>query len=182
MTRTPSVRTFAPHEWRTYRDLRLRALADSPDAFGGLLADERARPDTGWCARLEAGTASGRDLPLVAEMDAEPFGLAWGRLEPPELETAYVYQMWVDPRGRRLGAGRMLLDAIVAWARATNARYLALGVTLGDTPATRLYARAGFEPVGEPGRLRPGSSVLGQPMRLELQGRRAPGERGAANG
>ncbi len=76
----------------------------------------------------------------------------------------------------------MLLDAIVAWAQATNARYLALGVTLGDTPAARLYARAGFEPAGEPGRLRPGSSVLGQPMRMELQGRRALGERGGTNG
>jgi ribosomal protein S18 acetylase RimI-like enzyme len=169
MSRTPSVRTFAAHEWRTYRDLRLRALADSPDAFEATLAQAQARPDADWRGRLEAGTASGRDLPLVAEVEAEPLGLAWGRQVPPELEAVHVYQMWVDAGARRLGAGRMLLDTIITWATAANARCVVLGVTLGDTPAARLYARAGFQAVGEPGHLRPGSPLLGQAMQLELR-------------
>src|SRR5467141_3759237 len=29
----PTVRAFSAGEWHVYRDLRLRALADSPDAF-----------------------------------------------------------------------------------------------------------------------------------------------------
>lgn len=43
MTVRPSVRILVPGEWRTYRDLRLRALADSPDTFGRMLAEERDR-------------------------------------------------------------------------------------------------------------------------------------------
>jgi hypothetical protein len=33
----------------------------------------------------------------------------------------------------------------------------------------RLYARAGFKPVGEPESLRPGSEVMSQRMRLALR-------------
>jgi ribosomal protein S18 acetylase RimI-like enzyme len=167
MTRTPTVRRLAAHEWRLYRDLRLRALADTPDAFERTFDEARALPDDAWRARLAEGASSKRSLPLVAEL-YEPVGLAWGRIAPEDPETTHVFQMWVAPSGRRQGAGRLLLDTIVAWATENRTRYVALGVTLGDTPAARLYARAGFQPVGEPGPLRPGSPVLGQPMRLEL--------------
>jgi ribosomal protein S18 acetylase RimI-like enzyme len=166
-----SIRSVAAHEWRAYRDLRLRALADSPDAFTSTLAEQEGRPDDEWAARLASADGSSHHLPLVAELGGEPVGLVWGMIEPSEPDVAYLYQMWVAPSGRGVGIGRMLLDTVIAWAAAADARCLDLGVTFGDTPATRLYARAGFEPVEEPGPLRPGSSLLGQLMRLELRGR-----------
>jgi GNAT superfamily N-acetyltransferase len=169
MTYTPSIRTFASHEWRTYRDLRLRALADSPDAFGGTLAQEKDRPDTEWASRLTSGVESRCDLALLAEVGSEPIGLAWGRIETSNLDVANLYQMWVAPNSRRLGAGRMLLEVVIAWAKAAYVHYLALGVTCGDSPAMRLYLRAGFKPVGEPEPLRPGSELMAQPMRLALR-------------
>jgi ribosomal protein S18 acetylase RimI-like enzyme len=162
------IRTLAPHEWGTYRDLRLRALADSPQAFGRTLAEEQARPDAEWVSRLSSGTSSGWDLPLVAEVDGEPIGMAWGRIERSQPETAHLYQMWVAPGQRRLGAGRMLLEAVIAWAKSKDARALKLGVALGNSPALRLYTRAGFEPAGEPQPLRQGSDLLELPMRLKL--------------
>jgi GNAT superfamily N-acetyltransferase len=172
MTVTPSIRTFAPHEWSTYRDLRLRALADSPDAFGSTLSLEDTRPDAEWLERLTVGTDTRRNLPLLAEVGGEPAGLAWGRIEESSPKVANLYQMWVAPEYRRLGAGQMLLEAVIDWAREVNAHQLALGVTLGDTPAMRLYKRAGFQPVGEPQPLRPGSDLMGQKMLLVLRGRK----------
>ena len=83
-------------------------------------------------------------------------------------DVANLYQMWVAPSYRRLGAGRMLLEAVIAWARAANVLYLELTVTSGNSSATRLYARAGFQPIGEAQLLRPGSELLSQPMRLKL--------------
>lgn len=165
----PEVRIFAPHEWGTYRDLRLRALAEAPDAFGSTLAAEQNRPDDEWLRRLTAGADARTNLPLVAEVRGEPIGLAWGRIEASDPEVAALYQMWVAPSHRGLGAGRLLLEAVIAWARDQNASYLDLGVTCGDRPARRLYERAGFKPKGEPQPLRPGSTLLVQPMRLELK-------------
>jgi len=164
----PTVRSLAAHEWPAYRDLRIRALADSPDAFGTRLDDALVRREAFWIERLAAGVASEWDLPLVAQEGNELVGLAWGTINPSAPETAYVVQMWVAPRGRGLGCGAMLLDAVVAWAREARARRVMLSVTCGNTPAMRLYLRAGFQPVGDPEPLRAGSTLLAQPMRLDL--------------
>jgi GNAT superfamily N-acetyltransferase len=166
---TPKVRTFAPQEWRTYKELRLRALVDSPDAFGKTLAEEQDRSDDEWSGRLTSSADSGWDFPLVAEVDGEQIGLAWGHINKSNPDVASLYQMWVASSHRYLGAGQMLLEAVIAWARAKNARYLDLGVTCGDSPAMRLYTRAGFESVGQPQPFRPGSKLSGQPMRLKLK-------------
>ena len=166
---TCKVRTLAPHEWRTCRDLRLRALADSPDAFGSTLAAEEGRSNDEWATRLASGADARWALPLVAEVGGQPVGLAWGRIDPATPEVAHLYQMWVAPGHRRGGAGRMLLDAVIAWARTRNVRGMELGVACGAGPARRLYERAGFAPVGAPEPLRPGSDLLAQTMRLTLR-------------
>jgi len=163
-----SIRRFSSAEWRAYRELRLAALTDSPDAFGSTLEREGASSDDQWAARLASGVASATDLPLVAEVDGRPVGLAWGRIEAAAPDTADLFQMWVSPAHRGIGAGRLLVDAVIRWARSQRATQLVLGVTCGDTPAVRLYARAGFVPDGDPGPIRPGASVLAQPMRLVL--------------
>lgn len=166
---TPQIRPFAPHEWPIYKDLRLRALADSPDAFGSTLAAEQGRTDAEWASRLAAAAESGGDLPLIAELDGEPIGLAWGRIDKSNPDAAHLYQMWVAPDWRRRGAGRMLLEAVIAWAKGKNVNYLELGVTYRDSPAMRLYRRAGFEPAGAPEPLRPGSEWLLLLMRLDCR-------------
>jgi GNAT superfamily N-acetyltransferase len=168
MLPTPTIRTLAPEEWGTYKHLRLRALADSREAFGSTLAHEQDRSDAEWSGRLATGANSGWALPLVAEVDGEPIGLAWGRIESAQPKVANLYQMWVAPNHRQRGAGQRLLAAVIAWARAKQADYLDLGVTYRDSPAMRLYTRAGFQPVGELAPLRPGSELLGQSLRLNL--------------
>ena len=167
MIHPPHIHALAQEERAVYKDLRLRALAESPDAFGSTLTKEQNRSDAEWASRLATGVNSW-DLPLVAEVDGEPIGLAWGRIEKSNPDVADLYQMWVAPSHRHLGAGRMLLEAVIAWATAKKARYLQLGVTCGISPARRLYSRAGFEPVGPLQPLRPGSELLGQTMRLKL--------------
>jgi len=58
-------------------------------------------------------------------------------------------------------------DGRLAWS-SSKLEALVLAATCGDTPAMRLYRRAGFRPIGEPEPLRPGSSVLARSMRLDL--------------
>jgi ribosomal protein S18 acetylase RimI-like enzyme len=174
MAPTLSVRALAPDEWRTYKDVRLRALGDSPDAFGRTLVEEEERADTDWADRVKSAADRRWNLPLLAEADSKPIGLAWARIETSAPDVANLYQMWVEPSYRRLGVGRLLLDEVIKWAEAANVRCVALSVTCADSPATRLYRRTGFEPVGEPQPLRSGSALLAQPMQLVFGAEREP--------
>jgi GNAT superfamily N-acetyltransferase len=138
-----------------------------PDAFGGTYEVESVRDD--WHARLAESVQDKLVRLLIAEVDFRPAGLAMGKIWPESPSLAHVYQMWVDPRFRRLGLGALLIEDLVAWADASGVRALVLGVTGGDSPARRLYERAGFLAVGDPIPLRPGSPLLVQDMRLNFR-------------
>jgi len=166
---TSSVRRLTRHEWRNYKELRLRALADSPAAFATTLAEAQTRGDVDWSRQVTSGAESPSEIALVAEADSQLVGLAWSRIDSSAAHRAYLYQMWVDPNFRGLGTGRNLLAAVIRWATSVSARLIILSVTCGNTPATRLYSSAGFEPVGHPEPLRPGSDLLVQPMQLDLR-------------
>jgi len=168
MIASASVRLFQAHEWQTYRDLRLRALADAPDSFAKTLAEEQGRTDAEWSSLLEASTASPSQLSILAERGERAVGLVYGRLETGVPEVAHLYSMWVEPAARRAGIGRALVDAVIAWARSRNARSLILQVTEGNTPAAFLYQQAGFAPTPELSPLRAGSSMFVRTMRLDL--------------
>jgi len=167
----PQIRPLKPAEWRPYRELRLRALADSPDAFGSTLAAEQARPDEAWRERLEAAATSGQDLALVAEHQGALLGLVWAKRDAADTGVVNLFQMWVAPEVRGLGTGRGLLRGAVEWARGLGANVVQLGVTCGPTSAVRLYTREGFKPYGPAESLRPGSPLLAQCMRLVLASR-----------
>ena len=142
------IRELERREWALYRELRLRALAESPDAFGRKLVDELARSDADWIRLTESVTTPGGQVMLVAEEAGRPLGLAFGIFDKERAKTGHVGGMWVDPGARGRGAGRALLDAAIAWARSRGLGRLELWVTQGNSPAVRLYERAGFADTG----------------------------------
>lgn len=153
----PTVRPLAADEWRIWRDLRLRALGDAPDAFMGTLEDEAARPDSFWQEVVAATAAHPRGNLWVAEDETgAPAGMAFGRVDP-DIEGLHIFAMWVDPTHRGSGHAGALLDAVLAWGREAGAERVDLWVTEGNQPAETLYARAGFRPTRDRGPLRAGS-------------------------
>ena len=165
---TITLRRFEAEEWREYRDLRLRALLDAPDAFGSTYEREAALQDADWEARLAAGVSEARQFPVVALSGETPVGLAWGRADEREPTVAHLYQVWVAPDHRGQGVGRQLTNAVIEWARELGVRALRLGVTPSHAAARRLYRRVGFVDAGELEPLRPGSTVMCRPMELSL--------------
>lgn len=164
----PIVRPFEAPEWPLYKTLRLRALVESPDAFGSTFAVEALRTNEQWAVRLAAARASGQDLPLIALSNDVPAGLAWAKADAVNSTNVNLFQMWVAPEQRGQGIGRMLLDAAIHWARQRSSAWLSLGVTCADTPALHLYRNAGFVSVGAPEPLRDGTELQVQNMRLAL--------------
>jgi ribosomal protein S18 acetylase RimI-like enzyme len=168
LQKSVAIRTLEAHEWPKYREVRLRSLADSPDAFSSTLAEAQERSPDDWAARLAAAAVSGQDYPLIAELAGAAVGLLWAKLDATNSSVVNLFQVWVAPESRGLGVAAALLREAIQWAGATNASVVQLGVTCGNTSAVRLYVRAGFQDFGSPVPRTPGSSLLEQTMRLAI--------------
>jgi ribosomal protein S18 acetylase RimI-like enzyme len=142
------VRRLEPHESLLHRDLRLRALRDSPDSFGDTLADAAARPVAYWENLTRSVTEPGPHVMFLACEKDQRVGSAYGLLDRERAETGRVGGMWVEPACRRRGVGRALLQAIVARARARGLSRLSLWAPAHSEAALSLYRRTGFRETG----------------------------------
>jgi GNAT superfamily N-acetyltransferase len=145
------VRRILAAEWEAYRDLRLRALADAPEAFSATHAEEAGRPDAFWQERTRGGATLDDRATFVAEIEGSWVGLVSCLLfEPAGLgaRPAWVVSMWVDPGARKQGVGQALIGRLVDWARERDVDVLNLLVTEGNAPAIGLYERLGFHAHG----------------------------------
>lgn len=160
------VRQLRTSEWPLWRDLRLRSLVDSPDAFCADLDRERAHADAWWDDLVASTVAHPRGALWCAESDGAPTGIAFSRID--SNGVIHVGSMWVAPEGRSHGAGRALVDAALEWGRTGGASSAELWVTVGNGHAETLYERAGFRDTGDRDSLREGSDLQIARMVREL--------------
>lgn len=156
-----------PSHWQIYRDVRLRSLQESPDAFCSTYELESKRTEEQWISRFDPNLGP-IGYPLFAFLNSQVVGLAWGRIDKECPSLGHVFQMWVNPTARGKGIGRHLLMAILSWFRGQGVAKVELGVTCGNSNARKLYESLGFMAYGEPEQLRSGSKILFQSMVLEL--------------
>ncbi|MGE5596712.1 MAG: GNAT family N-acetyltransferase [Hyphomicrobiales bacterium] len=131
------------------RDVRLRALADSPEAFLTTHAEAAARSEQSWHEWAERAAAGEQMVTLVAMRDQACVGMAGGFVHDDEPDVPELIQVWVAPEGRGTGAGAGLVAAVVGWANERGAEAVQLWVAEGNAHAIGLYRRMGFEVDGE---------------------------------
>ena len=141
------IQRLAAHEGPRLRAIRLRALAEAPDAFGSTCDEAAALPLDSWTEQLQSMAT------FAAIVDGEDVGLVRGARDDARTDAAWLISMWVAPEVRGQGVGEALVGAVVEWARAGGARRLLLDVGDHNRPAIALYARMGFEPNGTTGSL-----------------------------
>jgi ribosomal protein S18 acetylase RimI-like enzyme len=152
------IRRVERHQWPSLREIRLRALADAPDAFATTHEYARAQPDSYWLEMVE-------DPAWVAVDDGHWVGMVRARQER---EDADLLSMWVDPAARNAGVGRALVDEVVRWAGSQGMRAVVLWVAEGNDAAQALYRSVGFVETGERQPLPSDLSVNEAKMRLDL--------------
>jgi GNAT superfamily N-acetyltransferase len=141
-----TVRRIVPDEWALLRELRLASLRDAPDAFGQRYENAADEPEAEWRSAARASSGGDRRAWFLArEMDGAPgsdVGLVQARRRPPV--DCLLFSMWVAPEARRAGAGRLLVDAVSAWAAGWGGRRVILWVFGANEGALRFYERIGF--------------------------------------
>ena len=137
------LRRLLPEDAPIYREIRLEALQHSPDAFSSTFEAEQERPLDQFAARLRnayvVGAFSGKQLVGIAGFYIQP--------GPKHAHKGMLWGMYVRPRYRAAGLGRMLAESIIGHAR-QRVELLQLFVVSDNLPARRLYQRLGFVEYG----------------------------------
>ena len=149
------VRRIKPDDGPLVRTVRLRALLDSPEAFGSSHEAESMYPAAHW-DDTAAEAAGGDERAIWLAVDDQALRAMAGAavLEGGRPGEHVIWGMWVAPEARCRGVGAQLLRKCVAWSWAAGAEVVNLWVTEGNEPARRLYEGAGFLATG-----------IGQPLR-----------------
>jgi predicted GNAT family acetyltransferase len=136
-----TLRRAGPADWRIYRDLRLRALTEEPQAYSSTLERELQLTDQQWRERL------GRALTVLALTDEELIGTATGLWQGDG--DMMIVAMYVVPHARGRGLAVRLVDEIAEAAMVGGGRRLLLDLAEGNAAAERSYRRYGFVPTGQ---------------------------------
>jgi GNAT superfamily N-acetyltransferase len=137
------LQLLSPVDWRVLKEVRLRALQDSPHAFMSCYDNELRLSDWEWRRMFEASTW------IVAREADDVVGLARSVGDPARPWTRHVESIWVAPTHRRRGVFRALLYAVAEMERGLGVTDLLLWVLEDNHNAQRAYETLGFEPTGE---------------------------------
>lgn len=139
-----ALRQLGPDDWRTFRTLRLAALADSPGNFFRSLDEEQAAPDARWIDLLSSDRQA-----LFGLLDADRMigitGVFTDRNDP---ATAEFGMTWLDPAWRGRGLSALFYCERVGWARANGFDCIAVSHRRSNETSRRAMLAAGFRETG----------------------------------
>jgi ribosomal protein S18 acetylase RimI-like enzyme len=138
------IRRLKTDDWQTTRELRLAALFDAPEAFGGSYAMAAQRDEAAWRDWPSGGAV------FAAFHDEKPVGMVAGCVPDLLDGEAELISMWVDPQARGMRIAARLIDAVADWAKARGGNRLYLEVRPDNVSARRSYERHGFVAAGSP--------------------------------
>ncbi len=128
-------------DWMTYREMRLTALKESPEAFAATHTLEEAYEETLWRKRMRRATR------LVALDDNAPVGiLSIGRAHADFDDAAELFGLWVRPELRGAGVAKDLFNAASREAERSGARQLVYWVGTDNGRAVAFASGRGFRP------------------------------------
>ena len=160
------IRRVDEASWRTYRDVRLAMLLDTPRAFGSTYAREAAFSESVWLDRVR-----GEGRTWLAGRGNLPLGsVTVFRLEEQAPDEARLVAMWVAGHARGHGVGQALVETALADARERGLRRVTLDVADENAAARKLYERIGFRPTGRTSTLPHSPDIPEVEMAHELSG------------
>lgn len=134
-------------DWKIYKELRLEALAQNPEAFGDSCEEAFRLSDEEWKKELE----NPKSYLLVAkDGDAEFAMVAAYQEDNVKMQhMAYVWGVYVRKTHRRQGFGQKLMEALIAeLVKNKEIEKIDLNVNASQISAVSLYQKLGFEIAG----------------------------------
>lgn len=149
--RDARIRLLTETDAEAYRELRLRALRDHPEAYSTSLEEASERPLSSFKARLRPEGDPLHKFTLGAEWSGALVGVATFDREAgiKTRHKGWITAVYVSPRARGAGLGRRMLSELLDRARRLGGlEQVSLGVGSVNEPARRLYRSLGFQVYG----------------------------------
>ena len=134
------VQVLTEDQWPRYRDVRLAALKESPEAFSATYEEEAALDEEYWRTRMA------RSKRLLATRDDEVVGVASIGQAGDVESMAELFGLWVTPPARGTGVATALLQAGADVALGDGRSHLAYWVGTENGRAVAFASGAGFRP------------------------------------
>lgn len=138
-------------EWHAFKELRLSALKELPEAFGVSVDEEINQSDDEWQDLLQSACMQQTCWLICAKVDNELIGMIYAEREAGDYfkHLIWIKKVYVKPAWRNHSVGIQMLDAITELlVRDPWAEHLVLWVTCQMTSAIKLYQKAGFTIAG----------------------------------
>jgi ribosomal protein S18 acetylase RimI-like enzyme len=136
------IRLLAPADAAMFRDVRLEALRQNPEAFASTFEREKNKPLSWFQERISQADIFG------AFIEDELLGMVGFRAQDgSKTHKAVLWGMYVRAIARNFGLGRRLVDAVVKHA-SERVEQLQLAVVGENQAAYRFYKNLGFVEYG----------------------------------
>jgi RimJ/RimL family protein N-acetyltransferase len=143
-----SLRPARKTDVQAYRDLRLEALHDHPEAFGSDHAVNQVRPMSFWVERLSAlGSDSTIYFAIYNNALIGTCGMYRGD-SPKTQHSATLVGVYIQPAWRGLQIAEGLMASCLEWAHQHGIMIVKLAVVATNTAAIRRYSSYGFKIYG----------------------------------
>ena len=139
------VKPILPQHWPLLKDVRLRALADAPEAFGTTLAEAQAYSDAEWQARARRFSELPPAVGCLAYLDNIPCGMACAYPSGENPQAAGMTSFWAAPKARGQGVADALVSFIAEWTKAQGLSVLEADVVEDNHRAIAFYKRIEFQ-------------------------------------
>ena len=134
-------------EWVRLSNIRLKALIDTPHAFGGTYENERLFDEDKW--RLEFA----KQAFVIASVDGLDAGMMYvENLVGDFGATCWIGGCWSDPDFRGVGLMRAMFEFLDKQAASRDWLIQGLGVWTDNDLAISAYEKLGFVEIGGPQR------------------------------
>jgi len=140
-----NYRRIQANDVKRFRDIRIRALEDSPHAFASTTASVLDRPWDSWEAQVLACVQGGDRITQLCFDGELAIGIAaLYRTEPSDHLQGEILQVWVDPEFRGLGIARELMLSLIKWAIKHNYSQLYATIHKENSAVIPFYEKLGF--------------------------------------
>jgi ribosomal protein S18 acetylase RimI-like enzyme len=134
------IRRLDPEDVAGYRAIRLEALNFNAEMFGGSYSIEEHMPVELMESRLKRSIIFGG-----FEGEALQGIVGYFTMNPPKMRhKGVMFGLYVRPAARRHGLGLALVERVLHYAREKKVEQVQITVVAEDSPARRLFDKAGF--------------------------------------